>query len=111
VHLVEPFPTDGSDPLANYQAIRKELELYSKELAAKPEIVAISKSELTGSGEIRERLEKELGRPVLTVSAVTGEGLTRLVAEVLKLLANAPKIPAPVPTVGNLFPEMVPPTP
>src|SRR5438552_1253678 len=35
VHLVEPFPPDGSDPLHNYQVIRRELELYSPALAAK----------------------------------------------------------------------------
>ena len=28
VHLVEPEPTDGTDPLANYRAIRDELEQY-----------------------------------------------------------------------------------
>ena len=33
----------------NYRTIRRELELYSPALAAKPEIVAISKSELTDS--------------------------------------------------------------
>ena len=29
VHLVEPFPSNGADPLDNYRAIRRELELYS----------------------------------------------------------------------------------
>ena len=29
VHLVEPEPADGTDPLANYRAIRAELEQYS----------------------------------------------------------------------------------
>ena len=28
VHLVEPFPTDGSDPVKNYHSIRKELADY-----------------------------------------------------------------------------------
>src|SRR3954454_3206011 len=28
VHRVEPSPADGSDPLENYRAIRRELELY-----------------------------------------------------------------------------------
>src|SRR5438552_17413361 len=53
VHLVEPLPPDGSDPLNNYRIIRRELELHSQALADKPEIVAISKCELTGSDEIR----------------------------------------------------------
>ena len=32
VHLVEPMPADGSDPLTNYHAIRFELEQYAAEL-------------------------------------------------------------------------------
>src|SRR5258707_10882428 len=65
VHLVEPLPPDGSDPLHNYRVIRRELELHSQALSEKPEVVVVSKAELTGSGEVRLRLEKELGRDVL----------------------------------------------
>ncbi|MBV9122920.1 MAG: GTPase ObgE, partial [Planctomycetes bacterium] len=79
VHLVEPFPPDNSDPLHNYRILRRELELHSRELAAKPEVVVVSKAELTGSEQVRERLERELGREVLAISAVTGQGLSRLV--------------------------------
>src|SRR5437763_14731111 len=43
VHLVEPFPAAGSDPLENYRSVRRELELYRAALAAKPEVVAVSK--------------------------------------------------------------------
>ena len=32
VHLVEPLPPDGSDPLHNYQIIRRELELHDPAL-------------------------------------------------------------------------------
>jgi GTP-binding protein len=88
VHLVEPLPPDGADPLLNYRTIRRELELYSPALAVKPEIVAVSKSELTGSAEVRERLERELGRPVLAVSAVTGQGLSHLVGAVAEELTQ-----------------------
>jgi GTP-binding protein len=87
VHLVEPLPPDGSDPLKNYRLVRHELELYSKELAEKPEVVAVSKAELPGSEEVRQRLECELGRAVLAVSAVTGQGLSRLVGAVAERLA------------------------
>src|SRR5207247_6270345 len=68
VHLVEPLPLDGSDPLNNYRVIRRELELHGRTLVEKPEIVAVSKAELTDSEEVRARLEKELGREVLAVS-------------------------------------------
>jgi GTP-binding protein len=90
IHLVEPFPPDGSDPLQNYRTIRRELELHSRALAEKPEIVAVSKAELTGSEEVRQRLERELEREVLAVSAVTGQGLARLVGAVVERLAATP---------------------
>jgi GTP-binding protein len=86
VHLVEPLPADGSDPLQNYRVVRNELELHSAELMHKPEIVAVSKAELTGSAAVRERLEQQLGRPVFAVSAVTGEGLSQLVRAVVEQL-------------------------
>jgi GTP-binding protein len=85
VHLVEPFPPDGSDPLANYRAVRQELTLYSAALADKPEVVAVSKAELTGAEGVREQLQCELGRTVIAVSAATGQGLAQLVAAVLPL--------------------------
>lgn len=89
VHLVEPFPLDGRDPMENYRAIRQELELYNARLAAMPEIVAVSKSELTGSGDVRAALERELHRPVLAISAVTGQGLATLVGEIAAVLGPA----------------------
>jgi GTP-binding protein len=88
VHLVEPLPPDGSDPLHNYQVIRRELELHGHGLAAKPEIVAISKAELTGSEDVRRRLEESLGKEVLAISAVTGQGLSKLVGAVAESLAS-----------------------
>ncbi len=82
VHLVEPLPADRSDPLANYRTIRRELELYSSVLARKPEVIAVSKAELTGSEEVRQTLAAALHREVLAISAVTGQGLAQLVQAV-----------------------------
>jgi len=79
VHLIEPFPANESDPVSNYHAIRRELELFNPALAAKPEIAVVTKIELTGAQAVRRRVEQELARPVLGISAVTGEGLTELV--------------------------------
>lgn len=86
VHLVEPDPTDGSDPMENYQVIRSELEQYSEELAQRPEILVVTKSELPGASEFRDELAKATGKEVLILSAVTGEGvkeLTHRIADVL----------------------------
>ncbi|HYV34325.1 MAG TPA: GTPase ObgE, partial [Gemmataceae bacterium] len=90
VHLVEPLPSDSSDPLENYRTVRRELELHSAPLAAQPEIVVVSKAELTGSEEVRERMQRELDREVLAVSAVTGMGLAQLVGSVVARLQDIP---------------------
>jgi GTP-binding protein len=91
IHLVEPFPADGSDPLLNYRTIRRELELYGPALAAKPEFIAVSKSELTGSDEVRDRMVRELGAGIELISAVTGQGLAKLMSRVIAKLDEMPR--------------------
>ncbi len=78
IHLVEPDPTDGTDPIENYLAIRSELEQYGHGLAERPEIVAISKAELPGAAEVQQHLAAASGREVLLFSSVTGQGLDQL---------------------------------
>ena len=58
VHLVEPSPMDGTDPIENYRAIRDELQQYDVDLAERPEMVAVSKGELPGAEEVREKLPR-----------------------------------------------------
>jgi GTP-binding protein len=87
VHLVEPSPTDGSDPLTNYRVIRQELSQYDAALRQRPEIVVVSKAELTGAAELQVALAAETGGEVLLISAVTGQGLNHLVQKAAALLA------------------------
>jgi GTP-binding protein len=86
VHLVEPEPADGSDPLANYRTIRDELQRYDERLGRRPEIVAVTKADLPRGQSIRHELESLLGRPVLLLSAVTGQGLNDLVRAIVQTL-------------------------
>ncbi len=78
VHLVEPLPGDGSDPLVNYQVVRDELAQYDPSLVARTEIVCVSKAELPGASSVRDQLASIVGSDVLAISAVTGEGLDLL---------------------------------
>lgn len=94
VHLVEPFPADGSDPWHNYQVVRAELEQYSEQVGHRPEIVVVTKSELPDAGAVRDRLAQSLGREVIGVSAVTGQGLDVLLRRVVQLLDEAKAAPA-----------------
>jgi GTP-binding protein len=86
VHLVEPLPMDGTDPIENYKAIREELVQYGHGLADRPEIVAVSKAELPGAAEVRDALAKTTGGEVLLFSAVTGQGLDVVLGRAYSLL-------------------------
>ncbi|MEZ6139740.1 MAG: GTPase ObgE [Zavarzinella sp.] len=98
IHLVECYPTDNSDPVQNYLQIREELAQYSEELAAKHEIIALSKMELTNSEEILTRFRNETGKEVIPISAVTGQGLNHLMSRAVVVLAElkAAELDAPV---------------
>jgi len=77
VHMVDICPLTG-DPVANYHAIRGELEQYSSALASKPEVVVANKMDLTGSDERLAEFSKAIAAPVIPISAVTGKGLEAL---------------------------------
>ncbi|MAE64953.1 MAG: GTPase ObgE [Phycisphaeraceae bacterium] len=82
VHLVDFDPAEGSDPVENYRVIRNELSRYSRELAAKPQIVALSKMDLLPSDEDRREaaalIAGAIGEDVTPVSAATGFGVAPL---------------------------------
>lgn len=83
VHLVEASPEVERDPVADYQAIRAELNAYSESLGQAEELVVLSKSELDDGAVLAEHLGQHLakqGKSLMTISAVTGQGLPELVA-------------------------------
>ena len=81
-HILDIMPADGSDPVDNYKAIRKELSQYSKTLAQKTEFIIANKIDLEPDSKAVKHLEKKLKKPIHPISAVTGRGLKEL-AEML----------------------------
>jgi GTP-binding protein len=85
VHIVD---ATAADPKADYEMIRKELELYDPRLVEKPEVIALNKIDLP---QARDRLEelKEVfkeGGPVVAISGATGEGTRELLNLLLRML-------------------------
>ncbi|MGB7346576.1 MAG: GTPase ObgE [Pirellulaceae bacterium] len=83
VHLVEPNPVDGTDPLQNYLGIRAELTEYDASLAERDEIVVVSKCEMDDADAVRQLLQESSQHEVFMISAMTGEGVKELVSEMM----------------------------
>ena len=78
VHILDIMPTDGSDPVANYHAIRNELTQYSETLAQKEEVVVANKIDLDPDGSLIKDLRERLGQDLMPISAATGQGIKEL---------------------------------
>jgi GTP-binding protein len=94
VHLLDPEPLLTGAPdrglAADYAALRHELSAYAAELAARPELVCISKADLVPDPARRGELAAELqalGLEPRWISAATGEGIDALVAELARRVA------------------------
>jgi len=79
VHILDVMPLDGSDPAENYLQIRQELELYSKALAGKDELIVANKIDLDPTGKSVESLQEKLNKTVHPISAVSGSGIKELI--------------------------------
>jgi GTP-binding protein len=88
VHLVEPMPMDGTDPIQNYENIRDEVVKYKIKLGERPEIVVVTKAELPNAAEIQQQLQEKIGRDVMLISAVTGAGLNALTQRISQVLSE-----------------------
>ena len=93
VHVVDAFPIDESDPIANYHLIESELKKYNEEIWTRPRLIALNKIDLVPSEDfnaIREKFEA-LDKPLFPISAATGQGLEPLQHAMLDALENAPE--------------------
>jgi GTP-binding protein len=97
VHLLDLDPSSGREPLDDLAAIDAELAAYSRELAARPQIVVANKIDLAdGDPAVAATLERVRGHCATTgqafhaISAVTGRGLGELLRDVADRLGALP---------------------
>jgi GTPase len=91
LHLVTLDPTEGREPLADYDALRLELERFDPELSKRPQIVAVSKADITEVREAYEKLKPKFAKKKIDLrifSAATGEGVRELAIDLYKLVTG-----------------------
>jgi len=92
VHLLDVSGLTGRDPLADFDALNRELALASPALAAKPQIVVAGKLDLA---ETRDRLPEvratfaRRGVELLAVSGATGEETREIVRAIWAAVRTA----------------------
>jgi GTPase len=90
VHLVDVSGASGRDPVEDLETVRKELELFDRRLAAKPQIVAANKMDAVddpGRVEALEKRAKKLKLPFFRMSGASGAGVPELVEAMWRRLA------------------------
>ena len=96
LHVVDISAQDGRDPADDIDKINSELKNYSPELSERPQIIIANKCDSADlEDETSERFKKrvkELGYEVIYVSAVTGEGLDKLVSRASEMLKELPPV-------------------
>ncbi len=89
LHLITLDPAEDREPLADYDVVRAELEKFDPELAQRPEVIALSKSDITEVRELYEDLRQkfaERGKQLYLVSAATRDGVRAVIEELAGVL-------------------------
>lgn len=94
VHVVDIASVDGRDPIKDFEIINAELNNYSKVLAKLPQIVLLNKIDLLNddfSAVERFKQHYEKDYLILTFSAATRDGKTKLLQTLVEKLSKLPK--------------------
>ena len=105
VHLL-----DGAspNPLRDYETINEELALFDEKLAAKPQLVVLNKIDLPQAQAVwpavKEAIEAR-GKPILSISALTGQGVREMLGRVAEMLKALPRKEVTLPEAKVLRPR------
>lgn len=75
--LLHCISAESEDPLETYQVVRKELELYNKDMLKKREVILLTKTDLVSKEEMDKKLQslKTLSPDVFGVSVLDDESV------------------------------------
>lgn len=90
IHLVDISGIEGRDPIKDFDLINKELELYNKELANKPMIVALNKTDLDFNDNASKFIDTfKNDYKIYKISAATTDGIKELLDGAYDLLSKS----------------------
>ncbi len=99
IHLVS---LTSEDPIADYEIIQGELAAYGRELEKRSQILVFNKIDAVDEETIdnyQKQFAKITNAEILTISAVTGAGLTTLLAKVWQQLEQLERVEVETPSL------------
>lgn len=94
LHVIDVSGSEGRDPVDDFNKINSELQKYSKKLSERTQIIVANKIDSMQDEKLYKNLEnlaKEKKLEIFKISAVTGEGVDKLIKHVSELLKILPK--------------------
>ena len=93
VHLIDV--STSTNKWQDYQAIRNELKIYSRELIKKKEIIVLTKIDLVAKKELESAIKifGQKRKRVFAISAVSGQGLRSLVLQITRTYSKSKLTP------------------
>ncbi len=94
LHVVDVSGSEGRNPVQDFYTINRELEKYSKKLAARKQIIVANKADIAQDEMLYKELEnlaREQKMEIFKISAATGQGLKELITHVSEVLKTLPK--------------------
>jgi GTP-binding protein len=90
IHMIDVSTIDSDNPLREYKTVNAELIQYNPCLREKPQIVVLNKMDQPGGETTAELFRNAIrSKSIYEISAITGQGLDRLITQVVNLLDTA----------------------
>lgn len=94
LHVIDVSGSEGRNPVDDFNKINTELQKYSEKLSKRTQIIVANKIDSMQDEKLYkdlEKLAKEKELEIFKISAVTGEGVDKLIKHVSDLLKILPK--------------------
>lgn len=85
IHCIE---SNADDILKRYNTVRSEFEKFNPELLKKPEIILLTKTDLTDEKTLKKNVNifKKMGKVILTASILKEEDLKKIISQIEELV-------------------------
>ena len=94
LHFIDVSGTEGRNPIEDFKTINEELKKYSEKLSKRKQIIVATKMDVLQDEEPLKQLEelaKKEKLEIYKISAVTGQGVEKLIDHVFEILKTLPK--------------------